>query len=303
MKKTLLALAIAGAAVSAQADVKISGHVSYAAGDISDFEAGTDSFSVTPGETSKSRFRIVASKEADGITYASSQEFGINTGGSLDVRKNELWIKGDFGKISLGQGGESSDDGTEQDYSGTYLGNGDYDTWNLGGDLSFSTIDGGRTERLRYDSATGPVKFSVDLQDDDDVVGAVSYKTDNLKLKVYHESRDVDSSHETGASVAFKLGAFNAAIAAANRDGAASAGATTEYRRLIVGYRVGKISVAADFATDKLDDNSRDLSTQGLTLVYRPTGGVEFFGAVRSVENDVLNVKGNGFLVGGRVKF
>jgi predicted porin len=317
MKKTLLALAIAGAAVSAQADVTISGHVSYAIGNIDDFSDRDESGrSITEGNTSTSRFRIIGTTEANGITYGAKQEIAVNTNSPLSTRVNEIFISGDFGKVSLGQGSESSDDAAELDFSGTYLAGGDLDSWNLDGDadndgadsedgLGFSTIDGGRTERLRYDSPKigGIAQVSFDTQDDDDFVVRLALSGNNWKAALYSESRDADNSDEIGGSVAAKFGGFTAAYQFADRDSATSGGPETDYDAVILGYRVGKYAFSIDSRRNETSDDSVDTDTQGLSFVYRPTGGVELFAGLRTVENNITNDDADGFLLGGRVKF
>jgi|GEM_PF-3077013 len=341
MKKALLALAVAGAAVSAQADVKLSGHVNYVAGDLEDLqtqvnngalEASNTNFTVDDADTSVSRFRIIATKKAGDITYGLREEFGLdgNDDADVSIRFNELWIKGGFGKVSLGQGSESSDGGAENDFSGTYLINGDLDSWNSAGEFSFTTVDGGRTERLKYDSPKigGLATVSIDYQSDDDVVGGITLGQSNWAASLYHESRDANDSDETGGSFAVKAGGFSLAYQFADRDAQNSAAATTanslgeelEYRAIIIGYKVGAFSFALDRQTNEVTGVALDASTTpevtstGFGFVYRPTKGVELYSAVRKFEADITSqatqvatnttsFDGTGILIGGRIKF
>lgn len=326
MKKTLLALAIAGAAVSAQADVSVSGHVNYSAGDLEDF-TGNQGFDVRNNGASGSRFRIVASKEANGITYGTRQELGLTTGGTgpLNTRVSEFTIGGDFGKFSLGQGWEAGDDAAEQDFSGTYLLTGSaYGAWGFDSSTTFANVDGGRDNRLRYDSPKlgGIAKVVVDYDTTDNVGVAVFAGGDNWKFGIHTEQKGDtgttaaatdDNTDETGASIAIKVAGFTAAFQIGERD---AQGATDkrEYTGIILGYNVGKISVALDTAnyetTTAAGVKALDHDTTGLSFVYRPTGGVELYAGVRSADaNDTTSVIFNGqddgtaFLVGGRVKF
>jgi hypothetical protein len=338
MKKTLLALAIAGAAVSAQADVSVSGHVNYSAGDLKEFN-GNDGLDIQNNGASGSRFRIVASKEANGITYGTRQELGLTTGGTgaLNTRVSEFTISGDFGKFSLGQGWESGDDAAEQDFSGTYLLNGTaFDAWDAGN--NFNNVDGGRDNRLRYDSPKlgGVVKIVADYDTNDSLGLAVFAGGSNWKLGVFTEQKgDVgtsvatttdDQTDEVGASIAFKVAGFTAALQMGKKDGqrAIAATATTnavaaadeqEYRGVILGYRVGKFSVAVDSANYEQTAVTGgaatvDNDTKGLSFVYRPTGGVELYAGIRTADANVVGAtpfagqnSADGFLVGGRVKF
>lgn len=308
MKKALLALAVAGAAVSAQADVKLSGHVNYAAGDLEDFN-GNNGFSVDNADSSQSRFRIVASKKADGITYGLREEFGLVTGGSEDVviRVNEFYLKGDFGKVSLGQGSEAGDGATEKDFSGTYvLTGGSLWTWDVNG--SIQQNDGGRDERLKYDTPKlgGIATLSVDLDDADNVGFGLDLNSGgNWQAGLYHESKDANDADETGASFALKAGVITAALQLSTRD---ATGAATnddrDFSKFILGYRSGAISVALDVNSSEINNGATaDNESTGLSLVYRPTGGVELYGGVRNLENKLTNVDGDGVLIGGRVRF
>lgn len=321
MKKTLLAVALAAASTTAFADVSVSGHVNYVFGDIEDF-TGNEDITVNDAITSQSRFRIKSSKEANGITYGSTQEFGLNGDSSTDVvgiRVNEFFLKGDFGKLSLGQGSEAGDGAAESDFSGTYLGNNAaYNTWGLSS--AIGQIDGGRDERLRYDSPKlgGIFAVALDIDTNDDTSIAVRAGGSNWKAAVYQESRDANDSDEIGASVALKFGGFTAAAHYGEIDdnglAAAAARGDIEFSRFILGYRSGPYSVAVDLATREQDASTGnaevDHETTGLTFVYRPTGGVELYAGIRSVDDDDaapslpgMEDDGDGFLVGGRVKF
>ena len=83
-----------------------------------------------------------------------------------DTRKSELWFKGGWGKISLGQGDGAANGTSEVDFSGTFLA--DYSGNNLDDGISFadsagnkvvrngavfSNFDGlSRNDRVRYDT-------------------------------------------------------------------------------------------------------------------------------------------------------
>lgn len=304
MKKALLALAVAGAAVSAQADTKLSGHVNYAAGDFNDFNANQN-LTVNDATTSQSRFRITSSKKADGVTYGLKQEFGLNNG-AVAIRVNEFWLKGDFGKVSVGQGSESGDGATEADYSGTYLLNGAaYNTWGL--NARIQQLDGGRDERIRYDSAKigGVATISLDIDTNDDFGAAIRLGGSNWKAALYTESRDANGSDETGGSFAIKAGVITAAFQFATLDETTNgANDDRDFTKVILGYRSGPISVSIDTASSETDNGLvADEETTGLNVVYRPTKGVELYGGIRNAENKLTRVDGDGFLVGGRIKF
>jgi hypothetical protein len=316
MKKTLLALAIAGAAVSAQADVSVSGHVSYKMGDtreISDArgtnpgdEAVTNrDFSVNDNGNSGSRFRIVASHTVNDVTWGTNQEFGINAANNseddsdaVSIRKNELYAKGDFGKVSLGQGSEAGDDATTMDYSGTGLLNDG--TGAFGGGVD--TADGGRTERLRYDSpklgglATVALSLNAAQTNYEVKVGG-----SNFKAGLYGQSNKAADSDEFGGSLAVKFGAVSVAYQFSETETA-----TVDDKKasnLIIGYKVGALSLAVDFGDYSYGAATNDVEHTGISLVHNTAKGVELYTGYRSVDVDGTLNDGDGFVVGARVKF
>ncbi len=305
MKKTLLAIALAAATTTAYADTSVSGHVNYIIGDREDFNAGED-VQTQNAFTSQSRFRFKASTEAGGATYGLTIEQGVLDSG-VNRRVDEFYVKGAFGKISLGQGSEAGDGKSESDFSGTYVGNGAaYNSWNINSQLR--QVDGGRDERIRYDSPKlGPVTISADYDSVQDFSVAAGAGGAFWKAGVYFESRDDDDSDEVGGSLAFKFGGFTIALQGGTLDDTADgADDGHDFTKTIVGYNGGPISVAVDFATDE-SNSGLERETLGVTFVYRPTKGVELYAGLRSAESDAAEFNGeddgDAFLAGGRVKF
>jgi hypothetical protein len=167
MKKTLLAVALTAASMTAVADMSVSGHVNYKAGLLEDFQsngvsgAGNEDLTVGTAGTSESRFRILSSIEANGLTYATNIELGLGEPGranALNKRFNEIMVSGAFGKLSLGQGSSAGDGATENDFSGTYLTAGDLTSWELG--AGADEIEAGFT---LDDAAVGPAVYSANV--------------------------------------------------------------------------------------------------------------------------------------------
>lgn len=215
-------------------------------------------------------------------------------------------MKGDFGKVSLGQGSEAGDGATEADFSGTYVLNGAaYNTWGLNGRIQ--QLDGGRDERLRYDTPKlgGVASVALDIDTNDNLGLGVKLGGSSWKAAFYHESKDANNADETGASFALKAGVVTAALQLGTIDETATnANDDRDYSKLILGYRAGAISVSVDLGQSETDNGlAADEQTTGLNVVYRPTKGVELYGGVREAEDKLANTDGQGFLVGGRVKF
>ena len=155
MKKSLLALAVLGAAASAQAaDVSVYGVVdtglaytyndnwARSGDDVVHSTDGESSLEMASGINASSRFGIVGSEDlGNGMKVAFKLESGINTddgslgqGGRLFGREASLTLSGDFGKISAGRmGGVGSSAGT-YDYVyliGEAFDGGDFNIWGM----------------------------------------------------------------------------------------------------------------------------------------------------------------------------
>ena len=346
MKKTLLAVALTAASMTAVADMSVSGHVNYKAGFLEDFQsngvdgAGNEDLTVGSAGTSESRFRILSSLEANGLTYGSKIELGLGEPGranALNKRQNELYISGAFGKVTLGQGSSAGDGATENDFSGTYLTAGDLTSWELGagtaaaaattavnpvtgaveavaevvgtggGLADNSSKDIGRVERLRYDAPTiGNLHLSASLNDatandeGNDFAIAATYKLPSFAFSVASISAEADDKDTVEASVAGKMANFTAALGFHTEE---NGGNDLEQTHVILGYNPGPFSVSVDFQTTETDNKSVDAETTGLNFVYRPTKGVELYAGARNAQADDGAIDEDAFLMGARVKF
>jgi hypothetical protein len=346
MKKTLLAVALTAASMTAVADMSVSGHVNYKAGFLEDFQsngvdgAGNEDLTVGSAGTSESRFRILSSLEANGLTYGSKIELGLGEPGranALNKRQNELYISGAFGKVTLGQGSSAGDGATENDFSGTYLTAGDLTSWELGsgsdeveagftfdedtglpvanvvaedtaGLTDNNSRDIGRVERLRYDAPTiGNLHLSASLNDatandeGNDFAIAATYKLPSFAFTIASVSADADDSDVVEASVAGKMANFTAALGYHTEE---NGGDDIDQTHVILGYNPGPFSVSVDFQTTEVDgDSARDAETTGLNFVYRPTKGVELYAGARNAQAGDGDIDEDAFLMGARVKF
>ena len=155
MKKSLIALAVLGAAASAQAaDISLYGVVdtglaytyndnwARSGEDVVHSTDGESSLEMASGINASSRFGIVGSEDlGNGMKVAFKLESGINTddgnlgqGGRLFGREASLTLSGDFGKISAGRmGGVGSYAGTyDYVYSiGDAFDGGDFNIWGM----------------------------------------------------------------------------------------------------------------------------------------------------------------------------
>ena len=338
MKKTLLAVALTAASMTAVADMSVSGHVNYKAGFLEDFNSNEDLTVGTAG-TSESRFRFLSSIEANGLTYATRIELGLGEPGranALNKRFNEIMVSGAFGKLSLGQGSSAGDGATENDFSGTYLTAGDLTSWELGAGsaaveagFTFNPEDGekkanvvaaagaglaennskdiGRVERLRYDAPTlGDLHLSASINDSttndtgNDIAVAATYKLSNFVVSVATISAEADDADVVEASVAGKMANFTAALGFHTEE---NGGNDLEQTHVILGYNPGPFSVSVDFQTTETDDKSVEAETTGLNFVYRPAKGIELYAGARNAQAGNGDIDEDAFLMGARVKF
>lgn len=321
MKKTLLAVALTAASMTAIADVKLSGHTSYGIGDFSESNTAED-LSVNTAGASDSRFRMVFDTEANGVTYGGKLEFAFgssNDGGNDDTgltkRVSEVTVAGSLGKVSLGQGSTSLDGVSEASFTPAGMSRsldaysitdastvGLYARGNFGG----NNQDAGRQERLRYDSPSfSGLSFSASYDDNDQTetdaaaAGAggnntsyhARYAMDNFIVQVGKTSADADDADATSASITGKMNAFSAAVQYYSVEGGygLSLDDLTQ-TRFIVGYTMGKYGFAVDYNVTEQDDLTGVSQTEaeafGLAMSYAPTKGVELFAGVKQFEDN-----------------
>lgn len=198
----LLISSLAAVSTSTQAakgvEFKFSGQVSRA---ITYADNGTDSDTLfVDNNNSGTRLRLKGKvKINDGLSagvYWETQ-YQDNSSGSIDIgdsdnastftsRIRDLWFKGGWGKVSLGQGNGAANGTSEVDNSGTWIADNSGDF--LHGGLSFadgagnkviklgkafSNFDGlSRNDRLRYDAPSlGPLDLAFSVGQDKSEVG------------------------------------------------------------------------------------------------------------------------------------
>ncbi len=302
MKKSLLAVDLTAASMTAVADMSVSGHVNYKVGALEDFQSngvdgkGNEDLTVGSAGTSESRFRILSSLEANGLTYGSKIELGLGEPGranALNKRQNELYISGAFGKVTLGQGSSAGDGATENDFSGTYLTAGDLTSWELGSGSDAvaagttvtvntagtayvftantvaaagasladnSSKDIGRVERLRYDAPTiGNLHLSASLNDataNDEGNDFAIAATYKLPSFAFTVASVSADADDSDVVEASIAGKMANFTAALGFHTEENGGDDLEQTHVILGYNPGPFSVSVDFQTTEVDGNS-----------------------------------------------
>ena len=340
MKENRLALTSAiifalGTATSAQAvDFTISGQVSRAIL-FPDDAAGSEVQHVD-NNASGSRIRVKAKQDVgNGMKMGARYELQLQenkgnavNGGSLkeeanstlDVRYSDIWVSGDFGKLSLGKGDGASNGATEVDMSGTYmpapanmmdmLGGLQYEAGKKVGSV-YTMYDGySRNNRLRYDSPKmSGLSLAVSSAQGNSIEIALRYSGEIGGVKVQgaifsDDAGDHPSRKDTqGGSVAVLLPAgFNLAVAYSTRDGGANDDPAVVWTKL--GYKTGKHSVSVDFGQASDVTAGIDADTAAVAYTFRPAKGIETYAAYRRINVDTSNsVDPTVFIIGSRVKF
>ena len=217
MKKSLIALAVLGAAASAQAaDVSVYGVVdtglAYTYNDewtvdehVTDGESNLE---MASGINASSRVGITGSEDlGNGMKVGFKLESGINSddgalnqGGRLFGREASLTLSGDFGKISAGRmGGVGSSAGT-YDYVyliGDAFDGGDFNIWGMTASSRYDNMITYETPEFAGVKVTAQYSFDGDTgADNDDYIAKDQHGTEGkttVDRYAYHLSKRTDA--------------------------------------------------------------------------------------------------------------
>ena len=332
----LMAAALLLPASASAVEFSISGQVSRL---IMDVDNGQESGLVhADNSVSGTRWRIVGEGQLDNgmtagllyenqlqsnpsseVTAASLDNDGVggNVGGGdyFSLRFANVWVKGEFGKITLGQGSGAADGTAETDHSGTtviqyvgasadLLGSMEYGTSGVTVAEARSSYDGlGRNDNIRYDAALGDIAIAGSLGNGDKIEISLTYSKDNLQLRAglwdANDSGNEASGHAISASWLADSGlSFTGALAGDDSDGDPS----NIYFKL--GYRNGDSAYGFDWSETR-DRAAGDASSFSLAWVLDVMQGIQTYVSYRVESLDDVPGEDNvSALVGGaRVKF
>jgi hypothetical protein len=287
---------------------------------------------------SGTRWRIAGSGELDnGTTVGLLYENGLQSNPSSDVEADELdsdgingdvgsgdefstrhsniWIKGNFGKVTMGQGSGAADGSAEVDRSGTtvvqYIGS----SADLLGSMEYGTsgvtvgdaragFDGlGRNDNIRYDGAIGDISFAGSLGNGDKIEIAARYAMDNLEVKIGFWERGDSGDESAGNAVSASWEMDNRInLTGAYGSDDSSGDPTNIY--LKAGLKDGDNAYAIDWSETQ-DKGPGDASSFSIAWVGSMMQGVQIYASYR-VESldDVTGEDDISALVGGaRIKF
>ncbi len=345
LKKSLVVAVLASSIIlvptaqAAQAfEAKLSGQVSRMV--VAPDDAAGDELQYVDIGWSGSRFRFTGSDTADnGLTWGFRFEIqarensagapnGANlgdTGDNQDNRYQDLYLSGDFGKISFGKGDGAANGSTEVDFSGTALASAAPLTDNWG---SYEVAPGvawknyftiadalSRQNRVRYDTPNfNGFSAAVGLNQGNASELALRYKGDvgggKLGFAIFTATAaDVDATTDgadiTGGSISYLHDSgFNvtAAISDIDADGPVVAG-DKEATFFKVGYKTGKHAVSIDMG-DGEDGFGVEGDSTGLTYAFFPMKGVELFATSRELDADCVGCEAADIIaIGSRIKF
>ncbi len=260
------------------------------------------------------------SNPSDKITADSLDSDGIggNTGDgdNFSNRNANIWFKGNFGKVTLGQGSGAADGSTEADSSGTTViqyasASGDLlssmeygDSGVTVGDAR-SAFDGlGRNDNIRYDAAMGDFSLAGSYGNGDKVELAARYKKDSLEFRVAAwDTSDSTADSITGYAISGTWEAaagFNLTGSYAGDD----SDGDPDNIYLKAGYKTGNNAFGVDWS-ETTDKAAGDGSSVSVAWVNQLMAGIEIYASYRVESLDDVDGEDDiDALIGGaRIKF
>jgi len=241
---------------------------------------------------------------------------GGNVGGGdyFSTRISTVWMKGNFGKVTMGQGSGAADGSAEADTSGTnviqyssssgdLLGSMEYGDSGVTVDNVRSNFDGlGRNDNLRYDAAIGDFTLAGSIGNGDKIEASGRYSIENLKINLgFWDQKDSGDGNSGAAVSASWIGESGLNLSGSygtdDRDGDPS----NLYFK--VGFKQGKNAYGIDWG-ETSDLGAGDADSMSIAWVRSMMQGVEVYASYRVESLDVSGADDIDALTGGaRIKF
>jgi hypothetical protein len=240
----------------------------------------------------------------------------VGAGDNFSNRNANLWFKGNFGKVTLGQGSGAADGSTEADKSGTtviqypganadLLSSMEYgDSGVTVGDAR-SSFDGlSRNDNIRYDAAIEDFSFAGSYGNGDKVELGARYNKDNLEVRIAAwDTNDSTDDSITGYAISgtwLAESGFNLTGTYAGND--SDGDPTNAYVK--VGYQMGNNSFGVDWS-ETTDKAAGDGDSVSVAWVNQLMAGVEIYASYRVESLDDVDGEDDiDALIGGaRIKF
>jgi hypothetical protein len=259
------------------------------------------------------------SNPSDAITVDSLDSDGVggDVGGGdyFSTRQANVWMKGNFGKVTIGQGSGAADGTVEVDDSGTGVIQYNGSSADLLAGMEFgesgvtvgdvrSNFDGlGRNDNLRYDAAIGELGLAASLGNGDKYEASLVYKIQELKFTVALWDQQDSGDGIAGNAVSATWGGdgglnLTGAYSTDDRDG------DPDNLYLKVGFKMGDNAFGVDWS-ETSDLGAGDADSMSVAWVGLMMQGVELYASYRVESLDgVADADDIDALVGGmRVKF
>jgi len=246
-----------------------------------------------------------------------SDGIGGDVGGGDDfsLRQSNVWFKGNFGKVAIGQGSGAADGSTEIDKSGTtviqyvdasrdLLGSMEYGTSGVTVGDARSAFDGlGRNDNIRYDAAIEDFALAASLGNGDKVEVSARYKSDSFEIMLgLWDDKDSGDDVQGEAISASWLAANGFNLTGAYSGDDSDEDPTNVYVK--AGYKMDKDSFAIDWSETK-DLGDGDANSVSVAWVRDMMQGIQVYASYRvdslddvAGEDDITALAG-----GARIKF
>jgi predicted porin len=243
----------------------------------------------------------------------------VGSGDEFSNRNANVWVKGNFGKVTLGQGSGAADGSTEVDKSGTtviqytssnadILSSMEYgDSGVTVGDAR-SGFDGlGRNDNIRYDAAVGEFSLAGSYGNGDKKELAAGYKMDSVEVRVAWWDGQDSNDDVSGAAVSASWEAENGINLTGAYSGTDASDDEADDPRNIylkVGYKTGKSAYGIDWSETQ-DLGAGDASSASVAWVYQAMAGIEVYASYRVEMLDDVDDEDDidAVIAGARVKF
>jgi len=258
------------------------------------------------------------SNPSDQITASSLDSDGIGgdvgDGDYFSTRQANVWMKGNFGKVTMGQGSGAADGSAEIDDSGTsviqyssssgdLLGSMEYgDSGVTVGDVR-SNFDGlGRNDNLRYDAAINNVTLAGSIGNGDKIEASARYAIDNLKIMLGIWDQNDSGDGNSGSAISASWGGdsglnLTGSYGTDDRDG------DPKNIYFKVGFKQGDNAFGIDWG-ETTDLGAGDAESYSIAWVRSMMQGVEVYASYRVESLDVSGADDIDALTGGaRIKF
>ena len=250
------------------------------------------------------------------VDNLDSDGVGGNVGGGdyFSTRQSNVWLKGKFGKVTIGQGSGAADGASEVDDSGTtviqysgsssdLLGSMVYGSTDIVVGVVRANFDGlGRYDNIRYDAGIGNLTLAASAGNGDRFDLSARYRLDNFRIMAgTWDENDSGEGLKGGAVSATWVADSGFNLSGAYGEDDRSGDPSNVY--LKVGYIMGDHAFAIDWGETR-DFGAGDASSYSIAWVGSMTQGVELYASYRVESLDVSGAHDIDALAGGmRVKF